>query len=675
MTTPIDVAYVDIVARTKEFRREIKDLIDDEVKELEKGTNDALDEIDAHFKKTAKDARSAFKDIDRAAVDLADSLDDVGSVFDVIDQHVVKLSRDVDGDFNRSFRRFREIWEDLDRRNVAVEFLKRLGAGVGNLTDAVQNSAKVIGSGFINGLTSIPPLLVPILIALPPLIGLLTTLGAVVSDAAGVFALLPAGLAVLAAVIAPLVIGFNGFGDALGAVMEKDPEKLKEALKGLAPAARSVVLEFKRLQPIFTQLGDVVQQALFAPLVGDLTMLVQAVRGPLATGLANVASALGGILSDVVEVLASPEGVSTLAAVFSATVDILNIMRPVLKDVLGSMLSLIRESLPFVKLFAEGFATALKHFSDFLSEATKSDDFKNFMSSAVSSLRFIGDLLESVIKFFGALFTPETVAGGQMVLALLTEMFNRFTAFLSTPAGKRFLEDLVILAVAATGALTGMLEIFGFLFASITLFIGEVVRLFTGAGDIIEEWKTRTVNATDGIVDAVKSVPERLTALGTNFLNAGKHLIESFIGGFRSAGNFINDVAGDIVGGIKKGLNKFIGTINLGIANLDALLPFSLARIPSLASGGIVGARSGGVLAQIAEGGEDEVVSPLSDLKALIADAASGTVVTFGPGSINVNFNGAAPTEGEAHAAGQAVGNGIIAALTRRNIRTQLRTV
>lgn len=679
MTQPVDVAYVDLVARTKEFRKDLKNIIDHEVRELERELTRSLDAIDDEFRDLGSTVDDTLAGIDRVLLDTARVLDDdLGGALDSVREKVEDLGDEVDDDFRRKFRNFTDAWDEFDRTGSQKigDALKRVGDGLGDLGDTVLGVARGIGGGLLTGLTSIPPLLLPITIALPPLIGLLTSLGSVVSSAAGVFALLPAGLTALLAIIAPLVIGFQGFGDALGAVMEKDPEKLKEALEGLAPAARGVVLEFRNLLPIFTEIGDVVQQELFKPLVGDLTNLMNSVRGPLLAGLASVAGVLGDIISDLAGIAGSPAGVETLAAVFASVTSILQTLRPAISEVVTAFLPIIRQSLPFIERFAGLIADLLTKFADFLNESTKSGEFTSFLEGAVSSLGSLVDLADSVIAFFGALFTPETVALGQLVLGVFTQLIDEFTEFLNTPTGKRFLEDLAILALAAAGALSFLLEVLGFIFASITLFLGEMVRLVAVATGALDDFENAASTTSQNIVNAIGAVPGQLKAFASKFSEAGLELIQSFIGGFRRAGNFISDVAGDIVAGIKGGLNRFIASINNGIAALDLLLPFSLSRIPSLAGGGVVHARPGGVLAQVAEGGEDEVVSPLSTLEDMIAGARSDQPsVVFGPGSINVNFNGAVPTESEAFEAGRAVGSGIISALARRGVQLQVRAI
>lgn len=186
------------------------------------------------------------------------------------------------------------------------------------------------------------------------------------------------------------------------------------------------------------------------------------------------------------------------------------------------------------------------------------------------------------------------------------------------------------------------------------------------------------VQKFDEAVAFIESVPDRIIALGPVFLRAGKNLITSFMNGFRSVGSFIGDIAGDIVGSVRSFLNRAIDKINSGIAAIDDILPGSLARIPRLAGGGVVGRRRGGTLAVVGEGGEDEVVAPISTLEDILkktfgGDGGGAMTVNFTPGSISISFSGVTPTEGEARSVGRAVGDGIAEQLLKRNVRTQVR--
>lgn len=179
------------------------------------------------------------------------------------------------------------------------------------------------------------------------------------------------------------------------------------------------------------------------------------------------------------------------------------------------------------------------------------------------------------------------------------------------------------------------------------------------------------VNGFENIIEFISSVPDRIKALIPSFGNAGHNLIESFMNGFKSVGNFIGDVAGSIVNSVKGFLNKAIDRINSGIETIDNVLPGSLARIPRLAEGAFVKKRPGGMPAIIGEGREDEWVLPQSKLDAM----TQGTTITFGAGAINLNFSGALPTEAEARSIGETIGSSLAGMIARRNLKTQVRAI
>lgn len=63
MTQPIDVAYVEVVAQTKDFRKQLKDEVQKELKETEKVATSTGDGIEAAFKKAGDSANKTFRDV------------------------------------------------------------------------------------------------------------------------------------------------------------------------------------------------------------------------------------------------------------------------------------------------------------------------------------------------------------------------------------------------------------------------------------------------------------------------------------------------------------------------------------------------------------------------------------------------------------------------------------
>lgn len=675
MTQPIDVAYVDIVARTKEFRREIRDVIDDEVKDLERELDSALDEIDKHFASTAKEADKAFKDIEDTVKETSTTIEhEIGGAVKKIGNDSDDLRRTVGSNFDKMFLHAAENGQFVEKRVVPT--WRDAMRHIGDAASDAFNTAKSAAGSFLSTIGSGPFVITALIVALPPLIALLIALGAALADLSGLLALIPGALTILAATIAPLIIGFQNFGDALSAVLGGDKDEITEAFKKLAPAARTVAKEFGKIVEPFKQLQLRVQQGLFTPLIGVLTRITNSLIGPLSNGLFIVANVLGQIIAMFGDLIASETGIAAINAIFMTTAQMLQNFGPALLSVFGAFLNLVVASLPAIKLLSDKFSAALVNFAEFLNRAIEDGTFQAFIDDAIATLKEILALGGAIIAFFGALFTQDTADAGRAIIMVLTDLFNVMTKFLQSTEGKKFLEDVATLAVVAIHVLSGLIIIFATLVQTSIEAIVIVLDFFGIVKRGFEETSQVATNTTGVIVDAISNVPARLMALGGTFLNAGKFLIQSFINGFRNPGTFINDVAGDIVRGIKSGLNRFISTINSGIAALDAALPFSLSRIPSLAEGGIVSARPGGVLAQLAEGGEDEVVSPLSDLKTMIKDAVGASqAITFEPGAINVSFSGVVPTTSQAREVGQAVGEGIINTLTRRNLRAQVRAI
>jgi len=124
-------------------------------------------------------------------------------------------------------------------------------------------------------------------------------------------------------------------------------------------------------------------------------------------------------------------------------------------------------------------------------------------------------------------------------------------------------------------------------------------------------------------VDAFTSIPGKLLRLGGLFLDAGKHVIQSFIDGLKNAAGLVSDVAGNIWNAVKTLLNDGIDKLNAAlefrISVLGKGVTINPPDIPHLAGGGRATA---GTLAVIGEGREPETVLPDSMLRGLLERAA-----------------------------------------------------
>lgn len=121
--------------------------------------------------------------------------------------------------------------------------------------------------------------------------------------------------------------------------------------------------------------------------------------------------------------------------------------------------------------------------------------------------------------------------------------------------------------------------------------------------------RTFVGNAIQQLVNGIASIPGRLMSFVGSIYNAAVNIGRAIGNGIANIPGFAVDVANRIVNAIRGYANRVIGSINSGIARLDALIPFGLPRIPFLARGAIIDSPT---LAVIGERSR-EVVIPLNN--------------------------------------------------------------
>jgi len=154
-----------------------------------------------------------------------------------------------------------------------------------------------------------------------------------------------------------------------------------------------------------------------------------------------------------------------------------------------------------------------------------------------------------------------------------------------------------------------VITLIAFLAAGVALLVDWLVKLYGGWDKLFKDIATWLANFVIGFRNAINAIGGFFaTVFGTiggiarGALNGALAFVEGYI-------NFIIGGINGLLGAINRvlGAGKAIG-INLQIPSIPTL------RIPRLAEGGIVMPRPGGVLANIAEGGQAEAVIPLDRL-------------------------------------------------------------
>lgn len=330
--------------------------------------------------------------------------------------------------FSTGVDQAKQIWEGASK---AFSQISSIGSGIGGAAQA-------------GGMA----LLIPVALGLA---GALTQLSAAALAA-------PAALGVLAAAIAPLVVAFKGFGEAVSAGLSGDVEKFNQALKGLAPNAQKVAKEFVKLGPALSKIKQQTQNAFFGPLVGQLGKLGTTLFPALATGMSQVAAALGRLAKAFVDLLAAPGTIAALNSLFATTARIVDTMAGPLINLFGGFISLMQAGLPWVERFVGVLAKGLQAGADWLQKISAPG---GKLSGWLERAWDIGKKLWNVLKGLGEFaFTVLNSFGdeGTDTLRGMGDAIAKVNEYLKSKDGQETLHNLGVLIHWAGNAFVFLIE-------------------------------------------------------------------------------------------------------------------------------------------------------------------------------------------------------------------------
>lgn len=303
---------------------------------------------------------------------------------------------------------------------------------------AGDRTGRSLGSRILGGMRAVflnPAMLFPGLIAaavaasaqLAPAVG-------------GALAAIPGLITSAVAGLGVLKLAFSGVGTAIGAVMSGDVSKLADALKTLAPAARSVIKEFAPFVPVLKAIKTEVQQAFFVQLEGSVKRLLSSLLPGLRVELRGIATALGGTFRGLLDTLASNKG--NITQILQNARIAIEALAPAFRPFLQAFLTLSAHSGPFVYQLAQGLTRLASTFGDFISRVSKSGALDQFFSVALDLLRAVGGLAGHVLGIVGSLVRALSAGGGGGVVGVLGQIIATLDKFFKTAEGQAALQAL-----------------------------------------------------------------------------------------------------------------------------------------------------------------------------------------------------------------------------------------
>lgn len=465
-------AFVEAVVETEGFEEDLDRSLKRAVKEAAR---------DVHWDPLSEAAEAAGQqagDSFNAALDRSIHRHNAGSKFlNLFSSAFEKIGNVAGGFFSEGFA-------------TALKGLPVSGSVAQGIVGALASVASA-GPAGLAGLLITVGLLVPLV---PLLTSAIFALGGAMFSLLGTAGAVPGLLAGILAVVAPLIIAFQGFGDAVAAVASGDLEKINEAMQKLTPSARGVLRELQKLMPFFSQLRKDVQETFFSRFQGGLTRVVAALGPSASAGLQNAAFALGGVFDMLAKFASSPQVVAFVSNLFQAITEGISAGGPTLITFLSALTAVANVSLPVIGEFFTRLGGGLDRFSKFLTDSAASGKLASFLESGLLTLESTGNLLLEVIGLFADMFAT-TDESGRNFLDDVALAVKQLREFFGSPEGKEFLENMITLAedfgdilLFVVGVFAGLISQFA---AAIELAddLGEALeRLFQKkgiAGDII----------------------------------------------------------------------------------------------------------------------------------------------------------------------------------------------
>lgn len=359
---------------------------------------------------------------------------------------------------------------------IAVDATSTLTA-LGAAGSKVLSSLAALGAQFL----AFAPTALAVVGSVFLLVGAFTALAGILVVIAAPFATLlnlalaiPAAFSVILALIAPMIIGFNGLGDAIKVAFEKDPKKFAEGFKQLSPVMQQVVKAIRPLRGEFTKMRDSVQAALIGPILTQLEPALKRILPQLSAAFTVVAEAIGNVLASILRLLSQQATLDMIANIFGQVALFLTQNSMMITNLIRTFGVVAQAALPVVLELFTKFGDFMTRFGAWIEGAISDGRFQGWLDTAVASLKSIFGLIDSIIDLFAEMF-GQTDEGGRKFLDKISRTLDKITAWMKSPEGKKSMEDLVDLANLFADALELALKFVKFILNTY-LAIAEVIK-------------------------------------------------------------------------------------------------------------------------------------------------------------------------------------------------------
>lgn len=373
-----------------------------------------------------------------------------------------------------------------------------LGGVFGFLANGASTALSAIGSLSTSILT-----FVALAALIAPVIYVAT---AALVSMSGALIPLTVGAVALLGIVPVLMAAFSGFGEALGAIASGDAKKMDEALKKLSPSARAVARDFHDLWPQLKRVQQTIQEAFFAPLVGDLDKIGERLLPKITPGLERLSTLLGNMASTFLEKLSSPAGVKFFETTLDTIADIVERSGPGIERLFSGLADAFIASLPFAEKLFGAITDGLGDFGEFIESKVADGSFQQFLEDALATGKEFMGVIGDLIELFGALF-EDTDEGGKRFLKDIRQALQALTDFFKSKDGKEALRLMIDLAKLFGMALVGVAAQAGSAYRKLKMLWQMAKDAWNILGKVIDRAERAATPAVAAGLRALRSLP------------------------------------------------------------------------------------------------------------------------------------------------------------------------
>jgi phage-related protein len=342
------------------------------------------------------------------------------------------------------------------------------------------------------------------------------------------------GLASLAAVFATVKLATLGVGDGITEVVKANAalaagqkltkaqtEKLAASLKGLAPNARGFVLQISALLPALRKMQQGIQQLFFARLAGQLKELGERFIPVLTKAGYKLAIVLGDTVYGAMQRLNTATAQWNLASVLNDAAQAVQGLAPAMARIPALLIDIAASAGPAFRGLAADASRALSGLVDKLQAAVNSGALAKGINTGIAALKSLGSIAHSVFSALHSLVTGATAVIGGNMLRAISDVAQKFAAFLKSAGGQETLRAVFAAALPVLARLGGLLQVVGPALADLAPVILRLADAFlTGLKPVIPVAAALAKTLGEALAAVLPSVSAFAVALGSSLVAA-----------------------------------------------------------------------------------------------------------------------------------------------------------